>query len=80
MTMTMTIMFSASPSLVPSNLYREYALCITNIIDKAGKGVRETYKEKVGTNQKTRTFVKCLVCQEFHDEIRYLSRNNRILY
>ena len=43
-----------------------------------GKGVLETYKEKVGTNQKTRTFVRCLVCQEFHDEIRYLSRANRI--
>ena len=70
--------FSASHSLVSSNLYRGYALCITKIIDKARKGVLETYKEKVGTNQKTRTFVRCLVCQEFHDEIRYLSRTNRI--
>ncbi|CAB4032411.1 Hypothetical predicted protein [Paramuricea clavata] len=65
-------------------LYRGYPLNINAIVKKAGPGVLYLYKEKSKTrsaNQeknKTRSFVKCLVCAEYEEEAKRFSTNHQV--
>ena len=61
-------------------LYRGYPLNISSIVTKAGPKVLSLYKEKrkYMNEERTRTFVKCLVCAEFEEEARRFATNGQV--
>ena len=52
---------------------------IDNIVSKAGQDVLSVYKDNTsaGTRLKTRTLLKCLLCNEFEEQVRH-TKNNKI--
>ena len=63
-------------------LYRGFSLGIRSIIQKAGKDILSSFKEKNSISdkgkKKTRAFVRCLVCHEFEEGARKFSAHRRV--
>ena len=62
--------------------YKGFELDIKSIIRKAGEDILSLFQERVPSGSKsklkTRTLVKCLVCDEFEEEAKQFSSNKKV--